>query len=155
MVEGSLGRADVQLRLTQLMSGLVRREPKDLIVKCGMFDMPVTAGVGTLNLLVIETQDMLLRGEGQFNFGQETMNVLLLPRPKRGRTLAHNANVRLVGPIRNPRQRIDASDTATTMAGAIGRFALLGPAGLFINRNTFQRTHEECAGTLAEVMREP
>ena len=155
MVEGSLGRADVQLRLTQLMSGLVRREPEEVVVKCGMMDMPVSAGVGTLNLFVIETQDMLMRGEGQFNFGQESMNVLLLPRPKRGRTLAHNANVRLVGPIRNPRQRIDASDTAATMAGAIGRFALLGPAGLFINRNTFQRTHEECAGTLAEVMREP
>ena len=137
------------------MSGLVRREPEEVVVKCGMMDMPVSAGVGTLNLFVIETQDMLMRGEGQFNFGQESMNVLLLPRPKRGRTLAHNANVRLVGPIRNPRQRIDASDTAATMAGAIGRFALLGPAGLFINRNTFQRTHEECAGTLAEVMREP
>jgi hypothetical protein len=88
------------------------------------------------------------------DFGREQLDILLLPRPKRGSVLAHNANVRIHGPMLDPRQSIDASDTATTVASAIGRFALLGPAGLFVNRSTFERAHQECASTLAEVMRD-
>ncbi len=154
MVEGSLGQADIQLRLTQVMAGLVRREPRDITVDCGMLDLPVSDGVGRLSVFVLDTPDMLMRGRGTVDFGREQLDILLLPRPKRGRVLAHNANVRIHGPMLDPRQSIDASDTATTVASAIGRFALLGPAGLFVNRSTFERAHQECASTLAEVMRD-
>ena len=155
MHEGMLGRVNLNLRLTQLVGNLVRSEPEDLLVRCLMVDLPVTDGLGRLNLFVLETDEMLMRGEGKIDFGADRFDLLLLPRPHRGRTLAHNANVRITGPLREPRYRLDARDTATTVAGAVGRFALLGPGGLFLSRNTFQNDRAECAATLEAVANSP
>ena len=151
MHEGVLGRVNLDLRLTQVVAGLVKKAPEDIVVKCAMVDLPIAAGRGEFNLFVLETEEMLMRGEGAVDFGKEKFDMLLLPRPKRGRILAHNANIRVTGPLTAPHYRLDATDMAATVAGTIGRFALLGPGGLFINRHTFDRDRADCADTLGEL----
>ena len=151
MHEGVLGRANLDLRLTQVVAGLVKKAPEDVVVKCAMVDLPIAAGRGEFNLFVLETEEMLMRGEGAVDFGEERFDMLLMPRPRHGRVLAHNANIRVTGPLTAPRYRLDARDTAATVAATIGRFALLGPGGLFINRHTFDRDRADCAGTLLEL----
>jgi hypothetical protein len=116
-----------------------------------MLDFPVEDGVAKAHLAVLDTPDMLMRAKGTIDLDQERYDLLLMPRPKRGRALAHNANVRVRGSLVEPRFSLDASDTTTRVAGAVGRFALLGPAGLFVSTDTFRRDRQECAESLAQL----
>jgi uncharacterized protein involved in outer membrane biogenesis len=122
-------------------------------VHCFMADFPLGAGVANAHLLILDTDDMLMRGEGEIDLGRERIDLLLRPRPKRGRALSHNVNIRVVGPLRGPRYKLATGDTAVKAAGAVGRFAVLGPLGLFVSTDSFRSNRQECAESLEEVSR--
>ena len=120
-------------------------------VHCFMADFPLGAGVAESHLLVLDTDDMLMRGEGEIDLGRERIDLMLRPRPKRGRALSHNVNIRVIGPLRNPRYRLATGDTAMKAAGAVGRFAVLGPLGLFVSSDSFRSNRQECAESLDQI----
>lgn len=120
-------------------------------VSCAMADFAIAKGVASSHLLVLDTESMLMRGTGEIDLGQERYDLLLRPRPKQGRAMGFNANVRVTGPLSAPRFRIQTRETATKAAGAVGRFAVLGPLGLFVSTDSFRSTRQECATSMEEV----
>jgi uncharacterized protein involved in outer membrane biogenesis len=155
MTEGFLGEAALNLHLSSIITTLMPfvKEQQGFNVRCGMIDLSIASGIATSNLLVLDTEDMLMKGSGTLDLGRERYNLFLKPRPKRARALAHNVNVRVTGPFRNPRISYDARAAGVRALGTLGRFALLGPAGLFVSPDTFRETRQDCAETLEQVAR--
>jgi uncharacterized protein involved in outer membrane biogenesis len=155
MTEGFLGEAALALHLTSIITTLMPfvEEQRGFEIKCGMLDFEIAQGIAKSNLLVLDTNDMLMKGKGSLDLGRERYDLLLIPRAKRARVLAHNVDVRVTGPFREPRISYDARAAGVRALGTLGRFALLGPAGLFVSTDTFRETRQDCAETLADVAR--
>lgn len=155
MTEGFLGEAALNLHLSSIITTLMPfvEEQQGFNVQCGMIDLSLAGGIATSNLLVLDTEDMLMKGSGTLDLGRERYDLFLKPRPKRARALAHNVNVRVTGPFRDPRISYDARAAGVRALGTLGRFALLGPAGLFVSHDTFRETRQDCAETLEQVAR--
>ncbi len=135
--------------LVRTIPWVERRE--DIKVICAMLDLPIDAGIGRTNVLVVDTDDALTRGEGTINLHTETMRVRLVPQAKRVRAMAHNVDVEIKGPMRAPRLQVNTLRAAGSAARAAGRFTLLGPLGLFVSTETFADHRQECAQTLSDV----
>jgi hypothetical protein len=65
--------------------------------------------------------------------------------------MAHHVDVEIRGHLRDPQIHVNTLRAAGSVARTAGRFALLGPLGLFVSTDTFRNTHQDCATTLAEV----
>lgn len=155
MTDGYLGQGRTGLTWLQVLSGLLpwTEQREDMIIECLAIDLPISYGKGHLNVFVLDTDAMLMRGEGDIDFGTEKIKVLFRPRPKRGRTFSHNVNVKVSGTLGNPKFGVQTRDTTRKVAASIGKFTLLGPGGLFLSTDTFRSTRHECAESL-EQMRE-
>jgi len=151
--DGFLGQRFANLSAVAAVRGLLPWGNRQTGTKllCAMVDLPISEGVATSHVMVLDTDDMLMRGGGEIDLGQERYDLLLRPRPKRNRATGFNANVRITGALTNPRYRLAAGDTAVQAASAVGRFAVLGPLGLFVSPDSFRRTRQECAESLEEV----
>jgi len=135
-----------------LLSLLPWSRPKEgTTVDCAMVDLPITAGIASSHILVLDTSDMQMRGSGEIDLRQERYDLLLKPRPKRGKAMGFNANVRVTGPLDDPHFGLAAGATAIKAAGTVGRFALLGPLGLFVSADNFRSTRTECAQSLQHI----
>ena len=153
MTDGSVRNQSAGLTWVRVLSDLLpwQQQEEEMVIRCGIFDMPINAGRGRLNVFVVDTPNMLMRGEGRMDFDTETIDVLLLPRPKKGKTFSHNVNIAVDGPLAAPAVRLQARDAGRKVASSIGRFVLLGPGGLLLSADTFKSTRHDCAATLEEV----
>ncbi len=153
MTEGSVRNQTAGLTWVRVLGDLLPWQQKDdeMVILCGIFDMPIVEGRGRLNVFVVDTPNMLMRGEGRLDFDTETVDVLLRPRPKKGKTFSHNVNIAVVGPLAAPAFRLQARDAGRKVASSIGKFVLLGPGGLLLSADTFKSTRHDCASTLEEV----
>ncbi len=108
--DGFLGQRFASLSAVAALRGLLpwdnRQEGTQLL--CAMVDLPISEGVATSHVMVLDTDDMLMRGQGEIDLGQERYDLLLRPRPKRNRATGFNANVRITGALTNPRYRLAA-----------------------------------------------
>jgi uncharacterized protein involved in outer membrane biogenesis len=132
-----------------LMPGLGR--PKGMTIECAMVDMPVDEGIASAHVMSVDTPNMLLIGTGTIDLGKEKIKLLFDPRAKHARVVAHGARVKLSGPLTQPKTSLDVTRTGTRIAGAAARIAALGPAGLFVSRDTFRRDRQECAESLEQM----
>jgi hypothetical protein len=153
VTDGLIPDARIPLHLSETVASFVPGvESRDgIYILCGMIDLPVNDGIARSNVLVLDTEAALIKGEGTINFHDETLKVHLVPRPKRARSMAHHVDVEIHGHLSNPQVRVNTLRAAGSVARTAGRFALLGPLGLFVSTDTFRDTHQECAATLAEV----
>jgi uncharacterized protein involved in outer membrane biogenesis len=150
MTQGFIGDQTLPLHFGQVLFHLMPwvKDDKGISIDCGMLDLPVSDGVANLRFFVLDTQDMLMRGTGTIDLGRESYDLLFVPRAKRKRALAHKVDVRIGGTLRNPEIRYDAAAAGLGALEAAGRFAILGPAGLFISSDTFRRQRQTCAQSL-------
>jgi uncharacterized protein involved in outer membrane biogenesis len=153
IAEGLIPDASIPLHLSETVASFIpgADDHDGIHILCGMVDLPFDDGIGRSNVLVLDTRVALIRGEGEVNLRDETLDVRLVPRAKRARSIAHNVDVKIYGHLRNPQIRANTLRAAGSVARTAGRFALLGPLGLFVSTDTFRDTHQECATTLAEV----
>lgn len=153
MTDGFVEGTDLPLHFTQMFLYLMPwlRDDRGITIECGMLDMPVSSGVAKLEFFVLDTTDMLMRGDGKIDLSSEKYDLLLVPRAKRARTLAHKVDVRIGGTLRNPRIRYDAAAAGLGILETAGRFAVLGPAGLFVSSDSFRKQRQKCAKSLDSV----
>ena len=153
MTEGFVSRGRTGLTFVQVLSGLLPwvRQPEEVIIECLAIDLPISYGKGRFNVLVLDTDNMLVRGDGNVDLGTEKIDLLLRPRPKGDRTFSHNVNVQVRGALASPDFGVQTRETTMKLASSIGRFALLGPGGLFLSTDTFRRDRHECAESLADM----
>jgi len=153
MTNGFVGGKELPLHFGEMFVHVMPwvKDQKGIVIKCGMLDLPVADGIATVQLFVLNTSDMLMRGKGTVDLGKETYNLLLVPRAKKAKALAHKVDVRIVGTLRRPEIRYDATAAGINALEAVGRIALLGPAGLFVTPDNFRNQRQECAESLDQV----
>jgi uncharacterized protein involved in outer membrane biogenesis len=153
MTEGFAGGTDLPLHFSQMLTYLMPwlREDTGINIECVMLDLPISNGTAALEFFVLDTPDMLMRGGGKIDFGTEKYDLLLVPRAKRARALAHKVDVRVGGTLREPKIRYDAAAAGLGILEAAGRLAILGPAGLFVSSDSFRKQRQECAQSLDRV----
>jgi uncharacterized protein involved in outer membrane biogenesis len=153
MTEGLIPEQSLPLHATDvlldLMPGFDR--PDAIHIECAMVDMPIDNGVASAHVMAVDTPNMLLIGTGTVDLGKEKIKLLFDPRAKRARVIAHGARVKLSGPLARPETTLDVSRTGTRIVGAAARIAALGPAGLFVSRDTFRKDRQECAESLDQL----
>jgi hypothetical protein len=153
MTKGFVGGKELPLHFGEVFVHLMPwvKGQKGIDIECGMLDLPVSGGVADVQFFVLDTTDMLMRGQGQIDLGKETYDLLLIPRAKKAKALAHKVDVRVVGTLEHPEIRYDATAAGLSALEAVGRFALLGPAGIFVDPNNFRSERQECAESLDQV----
>lgn len=91
-------------------------------VRCGVVSFRVQNGIARTRTLVVDTEDVLIGGEGQISLRDETMSVRIQGEPKGPRLVRLEAPITIEGSWRAPRVGVEAE-------GALGQggvAALLG-----------------------------
>jgi uncharacterized protein involved in outer membrane biogenesis len=109
-------------------------------------------GQAKVEKIIIDTETVLIEGEGSINLGAEELDIDIAGKPKKLRFVRLRTPVTLTGPLRKPNVGIDAGDTAKQIgiAGIVG--AILTPltaALAFIDPGLAEDAN--CAALLAEA----
>lgn len=111
---GGIGTA-----LSTLFTGTDEWSP----VNCSALRFGIRNGVGTGEVLLFDSPYATVGGEGTIDFGEETLDLLITPKPKAAVTLSISAPVRITGTFLDPEFRVDP-------AGVLRR--IIGVAGIFV-----------------------
>jgi uncharacterized protein involved in outer membrane biogenesis len=95
----------------------VRR--KSEVLNCLIVDVRFEKGRGTARTLVVDTKDVLIAGKGWVDLGDETLDLRLVPTPRRASPLSTAATVRVEGPLTSPAVKIEHTSLATSTTLAI------------------------------------
>ncbi|MET0182932.1 MAG: AsmA family protein [Caulobacterales bacterium] len=93
-------------------------------IRCGVADFTVRSGIADRRLMVIDTSDVLIVGEGGVNLDNETIDVRLQGKPKEARLLRLSAPITISGRLRAPRVGVETG-AALAQAGAAGALGAL------------------------------
>jgi uncharacterized protein involved in outer membrane biogenesis len=91
---------------------ILAHDQSKIDVRCGVAHFDVRDGVAHTRDLVIDTRTMLIRGEGDVNLRNETLNLRLQGQPKRVRLIRVAAPITLRGHWRDPSVGVDVGHAA-------------------------------------------
>jgi hypothetical protein len=124
---------------------------RDVALRCAVADLSVHDGVGTSNVLVLDTDDTLVVGAGAVSFGRERLDLTLYPQPKDRSVLAARAPLHVRGSLRDPQVVPDAKSLATRGITA-ALLALVNPLlALAPFIETGPGKDSDCAGLVARA----
>lgn len=130
---GGLGSA-----VFRLLNPFEKEKPYTAI-NCFVGAFTITNGLARATTLVLNTQYMVVVGEGTINLGTERLNLFLKPVPKQsiGASLINRLGIgeltkplKLTGTLADPALTIDPTQTAIIIGKTIGSMTLFGPAGI-------------------------
>lgn len=101
-----------------------------LVCVLSVFDF--AGGVGTSKALALETDSLITTGTGKVDLGQERIDLLFKPKPKKASLVSLAFPVRLSGPLSAPSAGLDRAGVATGVATAVGGAALTGGIGALL-----------------------
>jgi uncharacterized protein involved in outer membrane biogenesis len=124
---------------------------RDVALRCAVADLSVRDGVGTSNVLVLDTDDTLVVGAGAVSFARERLDLTLYPQPKDRSVLAARAPLHVRGSLRDPQVVPDAKSLATRgITAAV--LALVNPLlALAPFIETGPGKDSDCAGLVARA----
>jgi AsmA family protein len=121
-------------------------------VRCGAATFRVEDGEAHAEQIVVDTDSVLIEGDGTVHLGSETLDLEILGKPKKLRLVRLRAPVTLTGTLRKPDIGVDAGDAAKQVgiAGIVGAiFSPLTAALAFIDPGLAKDAN--CAALLAEA----
>ncbi len=132
-------------------------------LNCLVVGFNVVGGKAKSKVILLNTENMVVLGEGQVNLGSEELDLVMHPSPKEGVTEKATGGLasvslgglskpfKLTGTLADPRLGIDELGAATTLAKTVGGFALFGPLGAAAGALTSTGAGEEagCAEAMA------
>ena len=68
---------------------------------------------------MIDSKDILIAGEGDIDLGRETIDLRLIPKPRRASPISTAATVLIKGPLTNPVVRTQAGSLVTSTTAAL------------------------------------
>jgi AsmA protein len=159
---GNLGLASTGGEISNLLVELVgldagqalgfwlgRDKPTPL--RCAVTTFRMERGVAVSELLVLDTVDTMIDGDGTVNFRDETLNFTFNPHPKDKSILSARSPLHVRGPFSKPSPSVDAKALAVR-GGAAVLLGLITPlAALIPLIETGGGTDADCQGLLKEV----
>lgn len=120
-------------------------------INCAVSTFQMQKGVAVSELLVLDTEDTMIDGEGVVNFRDESLDFTFRPHPKDPSILSARSPLHVRGTFGNPRPSVDAKALATR-GGAALALGLLNPlAALIPLIEPGTGTDADCQGLLKEV----
>lgn len=95
---------------------------RTVLLRCAAAAFDVKQGLMSSRAIVLDTSDTLITGDGQISLGNETLDILLKPRPKDMSILSLRSPLRIGGTFADMR----AGPEKTALAGRAGLALLLG-----------------------------
>jgi len=171
MGKGRVQHKYIDLLGGDLSSGLFRllnpfeKEKPYTSINCFVGAFTMNNGLARATTLVLNTQYMVVVGEGTINLKTERLNLSLKPVPKEGigASLIGRLGIsaseltrpfKLGGTLTRPRLVIDPAQTAITLGRTIGAITLFGPAGIaaaLIGKTSDEET--SCAAAISAAKR--
>jgi uncharacterized protein involved in outer membrane biogenesis len=132
-------------------------------LNCMVMGFRVVKGLAKSNVILLNTENMVVLGEGRVNLASEEIDLVMHPSPKKSLTQKATGGLagislgeltkpfKLTGTLARPRVGIDEVGAITTLAKTVGGFAILGPLGAAAGALTSTGAGEEagCAEALA------
>lgn len=132
-------------------------------LNCMVMGFRVVNGLAKSNVILLNTENMVVLGEGKVNLGNEELDLVMHPSPKKSLTQKATGGLagislgeltkpfKLTGTLAQPRVGIDEVGAITTIAKTVGGYAILGPLGAAAGALTSSGAGEEagCAEALA------
>ncbi|MEX1152450.1 AsmA family protein, partial [Parvibaculum sp.] len=113
-----------------LIPGGETGDTAELVCVLSAFDF--AGGVGTAKALALETDSLVTTGSGTVDLGDEKINLLFKPKPKKASLVSLAFPVRLSGPLGAPTAGLDRTGVVTGVATAVGGAALTGGIGALL-----------------------
>lgn len=99
---------------------------------CAISRFDFNGGVGKASALALETDSLITTGSGTVDLGNERIDLLFKPKPKKASLVSLAFPVRLSGPLTSPTAGLDKAGVATGVATAVGGVALTGGVGALL-----------------------
>jgi uncharacterized protein involved in outer membrane biogenesis len=144
------------INVTRGLGLLLTDDQSKIDIRCGVASFRVRNGVARVHSLAIDTETMLIGGEGTVNLRNETMDLRIQGEPKEARLIRVAAPITMSGSLRSPEVGIDAGDAAgqTGIAAILG--SLIAPiAAVLPFVDTGLAENADCAALLAGRRQEP
>ncbi|GAB2491365.1 AsmA family protein [Arenimonas alkanexedens] len=113
-------------------------------VRCGFADFTVAEGTMTLDNFAFDTTDTLLLAEGSVDLGEESLDLVLRPRPKDASPFTLRSPLRVGGTFKSPTIRPQGGPLLLRTAAAAALYALAPPAALLALVETGPGENADC-----------
>jgi AsmA family protein len=131
---------------------------KNIAIRCLVGDFGLKDGVALANVFVFDTTDTIVTGDGKISFENETLHLVLYPKPKDMSILALRVPLTITGTFKHPKASPDKGALALKGGAALALGALVGPlAAILPLIETGPGKDSECARLIAQAkeVREP
>ena len=113
--------------------GLLIEKPNDKApIRCGVAQFAVKTGTAHAEDLLIDTQDVLIKGLGQINLGSEKLDLTIQGQPKKIRLFRIRSPIEIRGELLKPSFRLKPGKLAVQGAAGAVLGALLTPAAAIL-----------------------
>lgn len=125
-------------------------EDRQIPVRCAFGDFAVEDGVMTARTLAFDTTDTILVGSGSISLRDETLDLLIRPRPKDRSLLSLRAPLTVDGTFRDPSFRPDYKRVGLRGALALALGSIAPPAALLATLELGPGEDSGCGGNYAK-----
>jgi uncharacterized protein involved in outer membrane biogenesis len=132
-------------------------------LNCLVAGFKIVEGEAKGNVILLNTENMVVLGDGKVNLGTEQLDLVMHPSPKKSLTQKATGGLaglslgeltkpfKLTGTLAQPRVGIDEVGAITAIAKTVGGYALLGPLGAAAGALTSSEAGEEAGCAEAEA----
>lgn len=122
----------LKLDVLRALAVVIDEEDPTVAIRCGVADFTVQDGIMETKVLVIDTADTQISGEGTIDLQAQTLDLVLNAEPKEPGLVASVSPVHISGPMTDPSISIDASELVTQVGAAAALGALATPLAALI-----------------------
>ncbi len=113
---------DIVVQILQTLNPLSREKPYTSL-ECGYYEVAIADGVADVTDLRVQTDDMMLVGDGRVTLEDEALDLSVRAKPREGFGISlggvANSFVKLGGTLASPELHLDAAAGATTTGAAM------------------------------------
>ncbi|KAB7772175.1 AsmA family protein [Xanthomonas maliensis] len=152
MGRGHIGNLIMELAgldIAESLKYLVTRD-RQIPVRCVFADFGVRDGLMQSRAMAFDTTDTIIIGEGHISLKDETLDLLLRPRPKDRSILSLRSPLRIGGTFRAPSFRPDFKALGVRGAVAIALGSIAPPAALLATFESGPGKDSDCGGHYAQ-----
>ena len=124
-------------------------EDRQVPIRCAFADFAVKDGLMTSRALAFDSTDTIIVGEGTVNLKEESLDMLLKPRPKDRSILTLRSPLRVGGTFKDPSFRPDFAALGLRGAVALALGSIAPPAALLATFETGPGEDSDCGGRYA------
>lgn len=124
MEEGRLNNKYLKIAAADLMKVIDPWAPKEdeTNLNCVLSKFDIKSGVATSEVQVVDAAAFSVTGAGHINLGQETIDMVIDPRPKNQSLMSVAVPIKVTGPLMNPNFLPDPAAIAKGALGAAGGY---------------------------------